>query len=639
MKRQAVSYSHANRQRSGLSLQGAWGQEAWVQSYAYDAGRRLTNIASGAGAFGYAYRAAQTRLPGSIRLPGGLQITNDYDGLARLAATWLKNAQGSNLNSHAFAYASATDRITQTTRTAGNTVAYSYDASGQLIGASGKEPGGADRPHERFGYGYDPAGNLVCRTNNGARASTVLNELNQFRSLDFSGNLTVAGMVSSAATNVTVDGQAAGLYADSTFALENAHWEAAQWNSYTAEARDALGRVATNAVRLWLPESDFLLYDANGNLRTNGSLVLEYDDENQLTRITEPAAWKSEFSYDGKMRRRARKEFVYLPSSSSYLQTNEVRYVYDGMLVLQERHYDPRISTNLPQRVVTYTRGRDLSGTLEGAGGIGGLLARTESGAQGLGAPLATAFYHGDNVGNISALAATNGQVVARYLYEPFGTIIAMGGPLAERNLYRFSSKEWHENSSLVYYGYRYYSPGLQRWINRDPIGEVGGRNLFGFSRNSALNTPDSFGLLVPGPLAVGVGCTATTTSTGAGTTVTVVCGAGASTAAGAVCSIVAGVVLGGGIIYVYVCNLDLICNQPVLYPAHMPGQRNCPPIRICSPKNQVTICHKTEDWWEADPNDPESGERLCKYNCNDGQTVIRHGPACDEDTITVPSY
>jgi hypothetical protein len=52
------------------------------------------------------------------------------------------------------------------------------------------------------------------------------------------------------------------------------------------------------------------------------------------------------------------------------VQTNEVYYVYDGNVVIQERNIN-----NLP--TTTYTRGLDLSGSLEGAGGIGGLLSMT----------------------------------------------------------------------------------------------------------------------------------------------------------------------------------------------------------------------------------------------------------------------
>jgi YD repeat-containing protein len=70
---------------------------------------------------------------------------------------------------------------------------------------------------------------------------------------------------------------------------------------------------------------------------------------------------------------------------------------------------------------------------LRGAGGIGGLLARTDSG-------LGAAFYHSDTKGNITALVSTNGIVVARYQYDPNGNIVSMSGPLAEAKSYRFST-------------------------------------------------------------------------------------------------------------------------------------------------------------------------------------------------------
>jgi RHS repeat-associated protein len=143
--------------------------------------------------------------------------------------------------------------------------------------------------------------------------------------------------------------------------------------------------------------------------------------------------------------------------------------------------------------LVTYTRGNDLSGTLQGAGGIGGLLARSEPST--LNPQLSTALYHSDGNGNITALVTTNGTLAAKYHYDPYGNILSMAGPLAEANLYRFSSKEWHVNSGLVYYLYRYYEPQLQRWINRDPIAEAGGHNLFAFVGNHAGMAIDSFGL------------------------------------------------------------------------------------------------------------------------------------------------
>jgi RHS repeat-associated protein len=82
----------------------------------------------------------------------------------------------------------------------------------------------------------------------------------------------------------------------------------------------------------------------------------------------------------------------------------------------------------------------------------------------------------------------TNGAIVAKYQYDPYGNLLSLSGPLAEANTYRFSSKEWHQNSGLYYYGFRYYSPGLQRWLNRDPIQEDAGTNLFPVVANNLIN-------------------------------------------------------------------------------------------------------------------------------------------------------
>jgi RHS repeat-associated protein len=167
---------------------------------------------------------------------------------------------------------------------------------------------------------------------------------------------------------------------------------------------------------------------------------------------------------------------------SGWGPASETRYLYDGRLVLQERD-----ANNLP--AVSYTRGPDLSGSRQGAGGIGGLLARTDHGSG------QSAFYHADGNGNITALVNAQQLVVARYTYDPFGNVLSKAGPLADANLYRFSSKEYHQPSGLVYYLYRFYDSNLQRWVNRDPIEEEAGPNLYAFVFNSPMDHVDSRGL------------------------------------------------------------------------------------------------------------------------------------------------
>jgi hypothetical protein len=268
------------------------------------------------------------------------------------------------LNVHSYIYNLAGERTKQT-RTDASYVDYGYDQMGQLLTAKGKESGGTTRWHEQFGYAYDPAGNLNWRTNNDLKQQFQVNTLNELTNVSRPGSvMTVAGTTTSAATNVTVNTLTALLYADYTFARTNVSLSDGS-NSFTAIALDSYGRTDTNTVSAWLPATAPMKYDLNGNLTNDSRRVFVYDDENQLTSVivtnASGAITKSEFTYDGKMRRRIRREFTL--ASGIWNSVSEIRYVYDGMLVLQERHLNPQLSTNNPQQLVTYTRGRDLSGT------------------------------------------------------------------------------------------------------------------------------------------------------------------------------------------------------------------------------------------------------------------------------------
>jgi RHS repeat-associated protein len=66
---------------------------------------------------------------------------------------------------------------------------------------------------------------------------------------------------------------------------------------------------------------------------------------------------------------------------------------------------------------------------------------------------------------------------------------------LADANLYRFSSKELHPNSGIYYYGFRFYEPTMQRWMNKDPLGIGGGVNLYAAFFNSPPRFVDRNGL------------------------------------------------------------------------------------------------------------------------------------------------
>ena len=85
-------------------------------------------------------------------------------------------------------------------------------------------------------------------------------------------------------------------------------------------------------------------------------------------------------------------------------------------------------------------------------------------------------------------------NVTATYRYDPYGNSITATGTNAANNVYRFSSKEFHVRSGMYYYGYRFYDPNLQRWLNRDPLGEEGGINLYQFVFNEPTSLFDTDG-------------------------------------------------------------------------------------------------------------------------------------------------
>lgn len=171
-------------------------------------------------------------------------------------------------------------------------------------------------------------------------------------------------------------------------------------------------------------------------------------------------------------------------SPGTWNLAKETRYVYDGRLVVQERN-----GQNVP--TVTYVRGPDRSGTLTGAAGVGGLLARISHD----GSLPQKAYYYSDASGNVAGMFSPQGNLVASYRYDPFGNLLGMSGPLAEINRYRFSSQEVQPITGQYDFGFRTYDPSLQRWLTRDPIGPLGGWNPYQFVGNNPINRTDRYGL------------------------------------------------------------------------------------------------------------------------------------------------
>jgi RHS repeat-associated protein len=160
--------------------------------------------------------------------------------------------------------------------------------------------------------------------------------------------------------------------------------------------------------------------------------------------------------------------------------TNDLKFAYDGWNLVG-------ILTNTTL-LSSYVWGLDLSGSQQGAGGVGGLLWVSE---------VTDCFFTAfDGNGNEMALVdASDGTASAKYEYGPFGEAIRSTGQMAKSNKFRFSTKYHEEDVDLVYYGLRYYKPGAGFWLARDPIGEPEGANLYSFVRNIPIMLIDRYGL------------------------------------------------------------------------------------------------------------------------------------------------
>ncbi len=247
----------------------------------------------------------------------------------------------------------------------------------------------------------------------------------------------------------------------------------------------------TNALNQYTAISGYgtLTYDADGNMDGDAEWSYEYDVLNRLIGMTPkviaPGKNKMEFTYDYMSRRVRKKVYTYSPTLVAELSSDE-KYVYSGWSLVAV--YDGQASDALLR---TYTWGAD-----GGSGGIGGLISVEEHSGTHQGKYL----YLYDATGNVTQIVkASDGTVVAKYEYDPYGKTRISVGSYASANPFRYQTKYTDDESGLIYYGYRFYSHVMGRFINRDPIGERGGLNLYAFVANDPINKREYLGLAVLG--------------------------------------------------------------------------------------------------------------------------------------------
>jgi RHS repeat-associated protein len=395
-------------------------------------------------------------------------VTNTYDAFNRL--TLVKDGVGTN----AYVYDANSRLISCDGPWADDTITYAYDALGRqtnLVVQGGTAP---------LGYAYDPLNRLTgisvgadVYTYAYSNANPIVQRLDRpngsYTTYAYDSLNRLTGLSNRKSTQEIINQF---LYAynaqDLRFSetISNGLAYACTTNDMVRCDYNNLNQLLTSA-----PPSRIFAYDADGNLTrgcTPGGDVFNatYDAENRLKTliVTNGEAVVSQ------------REYLYAWNSflaQETLQgTNQIRHLRTGYLPLQERNSGNSVT-------------RELAWGLDMGGGIGGLLELRQTGQN--------YSYLYDGKGNVVTVLDNAQTVVAAYAYDDFGSPLAKLGTFEQPM--RFSTQPYDETTGLVRYSYRFYAPSLGRWLNRDPIGESGGLNLYAFVGNNPVNFIDPFGL------------------------------------------------------------------------------------------------------------------------------------------------
>ena len=232
-----------------------------------------------------------------------------------------------------------------------------------------------------------------------------------------------------------------------------------------------------------------LAYAADGGLANDGRFAYAYDAEDRLASVTSLAltngAVRVRNEYDWRSRRVAKCVDRYDAGAEEWRPAERHDFVWDNWNIVHETVSTfAGAATNVTE--VQYFWGPDLSGTFDGAGGVGGLLAVSRDGN----------FYFPayDNNGNIVKYIDESGSVAAAYVYDDFGKIVSQTDSLADSFSFRFSTKYLDCETGTISYQLRCYKPEDEFFLNRDPIEETGGFNLYQILGNRPIDNVDALG-------------------------------------------------------------------------------------------------------------------------------------------------
>lgn len=236
-------------------------------------------------------------------------------------------------------------------------------------------------------------------------------------------------------------------------------------------------------------------YDYGDSSRQELERLRHLDKEGDFARVSYDAAGRqterivagsvTAFTWDGLSRLRSAKSGA-----------EDERYLYDHqgmrMLSVSKQH---GFRSWFAERETHYSRsGTQTKDYVHVSDGVS-TVARIEDGSS-------IELHYSDARGNLQVALSADGAIAARFLYGPFGEVVA--AVQGETHRRQFGGKERDEASGMVSFGHRHYDPTTLRWSSLDPLyllsPERGAPspqslNLYAFTLNNATSLRDPDGL------------------------------------------------------------------------------------------------------------------------------------------------
>lgn len=232
--------------------------------------------------------------------------------------------------------------------------------------------------------------------------------------------------------------------------------------------------------------SKVMSYDTNGNILNDGEICYTYNDANRLKEVRKCTGnvLIAEYTYNFAGQRLSKKVYE--------------NGIFKYMLLTVNDIYDLKINADGTEEQTTYYKANDE------------LIAHktTKNGASTL------SYHHNDHLGSASVVTNTTGAVVEETKYLPYGSVRA-GGTESLTGRYQYTNQEKDSETNLIYYGARYYSPILGRFVQPDSmlpdIYDPQQLNRYAYVKNNPLKYTDPSGHAV---IAIGGGIVVTLTTT-----------------------------------------------------------------------------------------------------------------------------